>query len=185
MSKFWPVPDSASRSIPQAGERGAFWENRGDRRHAGVDLYAPAGCPVLAIEAGEVLQVEEFTSPHKISYWNITYSVLIRTRSGALQRYAEMEQALVQPGESVSAGQIIGRVGLVLNLDLINETSPAYIQRLKQAGAPSMLHFEMHTDLPDTADYLGGNYFTQSQPSQLLDPTPYLQDLARTPENEP
>ncbi len=27
--------------VPQIGEAGSFWENRGDRYHCGVDLYAP------------------------------------------------------------------------------------------------------------------------------------------------
>jgi murein DD-endopeptidase MepM/ murein hydrolase activator NlpD len=173
--KFWPVPQSNNRIIPEPEQPGSFWENRGDRHHAGVDMYAPAFSDVIAIEDGEVLEVSEFTSPDKIPYWNVTYAILVKNDDGLLLRYAELYDAVVSPGDKIQAGCLLGHVGLVLNLDKINETSPRYIQKLKEKGAPSMLHFEMHQELPDiTIKYLGGNFFVEKKPQGLIDPTNYL-----------
>lgn len=174
--KYWPVPDSFSPTPPAPGEHGCFWEDRGDRYHAGIDLYSPEGSPVLAIENGRVVLVQQFTSPDLVDYWNVTYSVIIETASGFVTRYAELSQITIQSGEMVISGQIIGRVGLVLNDHHVDSTAPEYIQALKQDGHQSMLHFELHCCLPvDESHYLGGNYFTRVKPPSLLDPAGYLQ----------
>jgi murein DD-endopeptidase MepM/ murein hydrolase activator NlpD len=174
---IWPVPQSVGRFLPMPGSQGSFWEDRGDRHHAGIDLYAPAGSDVVATEAGTIIEVQEFTSPKLLAYWNITYSVLIKTNMGKILRFAEMEDAIVKPGEKVIAGQCIGHVGMVLNPEKIDSSSPVYIQRLKKEKRPSMLHFELHNQKPSTESYLGGNYFITEKPIGLLDPTPYLQSL--------
>lgn len=176
----WPAPGSHSRIVPEKGSPGSFWEDRGDRRHAGVDLYAPAGTPVLAVEAGTVLEVALFTSPEVREYWNETYSVLMES-SGRLLRYAEMSHAAVRPGERVAAGQQVGRVGQVLNLERVDENAPPYIYRLRLKQVHSMLHFEMYSAPPDPQHYLGGNYFLSAPPPALLDPTGYLQALDGRP----
>lgn len=175
----WPLPISINTTIPQPGTRGGFWEFRGDRHHAGIDLYAAPDCDVFAIENGVVVEVTQFTSPDILHYWNVTYSILLRSESGLLFRYAELGEALVTPGENVKSGQLIGHVGLVLNPDEIGPQDPGYIQELKSAGLPSMLHFEMHQSQPDLTEYLGGNYFSQLPPAQLMDPTPFLQSIRR------
>ena len=142
-------------------------------------MYADALGDVVAIEEGKVVEVQEFTSPEKIYYWNVTYSILIQKSDGIILRYAELDDTLVKEGDEVKPGQLIGHVGLVLNLDKIDERAPKYIQKLKETGSPAMLHFEMHKGLPDTtsARYLGGNYFTNEKPGTLLNPTEYLQSI--------
>jgi hypothetical protein len=50
----WPVPESYSQRIPFPPSPGSFWENRDDRHHCGVDIYAPCGSVVVAVESGEV-----------------------------------------------------------------------------------------------------------------------------------
>ena len=52
--RFWPLPD-ARPALPSDGDPGSFWEDRGDRHHAGLDLYAPAGSAVVSIEDGIVV----------------------------------------------------------------------------------------------------------------------------------
>jgi murein DD-endopeptidase MepM/ murein hydrolase activator NlpD len=178
MNKYWPLPQSVEKTIPETGQQGSFWENRGDRHHAGVDLYAPCNSEVVSIENGIVLQVKEFTSPEKIPYWNVTCSILIQNTRGIILRYAELKDAVIKPGDSVMAGQVIGHVGMVLNPLKIDSSSPMYIQKLKQANLPSMLHFEMHQTQPeDGVNYLGGNFFTEIKPDGLLDPTEFLSTL--------
>lgn len=178
MKKHWPVPESKSRVLPMNGERGAFWEDRKDRHHAGVDMYAPCESPVVAIEDGEVVDVDVFTNPQMIHYWFVTYSVMIRTADGQIHRYAEMKDACVKKGDFVKGGDVIGHVGYVLNVDEINETSPGYVQKLKAAGDASMLHFEIHNRYPcEISNYKGGNFFQDDCPDYLVDPTDYLKSI--------
>lgn len=177
--KFWPVPDSYRKSLPQSGEAGCFWENRGDRRHCGIDIYAPPKSPVLAVDTGRVLRVGIFSSPEAVPYWNVTYFILIRHEDGLVANYAELEQALVKEGDAVRGGDAIGLVGAVLNAEKITESSPSYVQRLKGDGHSSMLHFELYQGLPlFPSNYLGGNAFSPSRPSNILDPTAYLEGVA-------
>lgn len=174
----WPIPGAAGRRMPRSPAAGSFWEDRRDRRHAGVDLYAGQGEPVLAAEAGLVIEVSRFTGPDLIPYWNVTWSVLLEHADGSVSRYAEMADTCVTPGQRVRAGQQIGRVGEVLNLSLIDSSSPLYIQRLKTTGCPAMLHFERYSSRPaPSQNYLGGNYFKGERPANLQDPTPYFAGL--------
>ncbi len=65
--RCWPVPGSARAEVSASGTPGHFWEDRGDRRHCGMDIHAPAGSDVVAVEAGEVVTVAPFTSPQAIA----------------------------------------------------------------------------------------------------------------------
>lgn len=174
--RVWPVPDSFQKSIPESGQPGSFWENRGDRRHAGVDIYAPAGSPVVAIEGGLIQSIRPFTSPSAQPYWHPTLEILIKTNSGTFHRYAELEKTLVKQGEWIETGMKIGKVGSVLNPQGVSENSPDYVKNLIQAKHFSMLHFEMYTDIQSMdRSYSGGNYFVDAIPAGLGDPSRYLE----------
>jgi murein DD-endopeptidase MepM/ murein hydrolase activator NlpD len=173
---LWPVPQSYSKTIPKSGSPGSFWEHRGDRFHAGVDLYAPEGSNVLSIDEGRVIDCGLFTSPYDKSYWNETFFVLIMNKDGKYYKYAELGSIQVQINQEVEASQIIGTVGMVLNIDKITGDSPGYIQKIKHTGHVSMLHFEMYTSKPTkNKQYFGGNWFLSSKPDYLEDPTNYLE----------
>ena len=175
--KFWPVPESYSTKLPEKGAPGSFWEDREDRHHCGVDIYAPKGSKVRAVEAGVVIEIGEFTSPQLIPYWNVTYYILLQLQNGWVSKYAELGEVLVKAGERVKAGQVIALVGSVLNPDRITERSPAYVQRLRENGNQSMLHFELYKKRPTSSeDYLGGNCFREKKVDGLLDAASYLQD---------
>lgn len=176
--KHWPAPNSFSKTIPAAGSAGSFWEDRGDRRHCGVDIYAPAGSPALAIEDGIVIGIGTFTSAEKVPYWNDTKHVLVENKTGPICKYAELGDVAVAAGEFVEAGQLIGHIGIVLDTARITQDSPPYIQKLKKLENKSMLHFELYSSPPgDTEDYLGGNWFGDSRPENLLDPGEYLRSI--------
>ena len=156
----------------------SFWEDRGDRSHGGIDLYAPVGSPVVAIEDGTVTSAGIFTSPDRVSYWNLTWEVTIAHASGIYCRYGELVDITVGKGDRVAAGLVIGHVGEVLNLPLIGPGAPPYIRSLKEQGHGSMLHLEVFASVPGPApEYLGGNWFSPERPANLLDPTPFLSDI--------
>jgi len=164
--------------IPQKGDAGSFWEDRGDRYHCGIDLYAPENTEVLSIEEGIVSETGHMTSPEILPYWNPTYYVIIENTSGRFCKYGELAECTVQKGEQVCPGQLIGYVGMVLNCAKIDESSPSYIRKLKDKN-PSMLHFELWKDKPVTShgDYLGGNWFSEEKPENLIDPAEYLASI--------
>ena len=178
--RYWPVKKSFSKDVPEPGEQGSFWENRGDRFHCGVDIYAPATSEVVAIEGGKVIGVGVHTSPYFKKYWNRTLYLLVRSDTGIIYKYAELGRLDINMNQTVVAGQQIGRLGNVLKPEMIGEDSPGYIQNLKDL--PSMLHLEIYESDPieKHEHYLGGNWFRSKKPANLLDPTQLLKEL--TPE---
>jgi murein DD-endopeptidase MepM/ murein hydrolase activator NlpD len=175
--KTWPVPSTPSKGIPAPGTAGCFWEDRGDRRHCGVDIYAPLGSEVVSVGPGKVIETGVFTSPDEVPYWNVTHYVIIKNDDGIYCRYAEMGDVLGKEDQIVKEGEVIGHVGQVLSKDKITDRSPEYIRKLKEADNECMLHFEVFSDLPAKSDeYLGGNWFGESRPPTLLDAGRYLTD---------
>lgn len=174
----WPLDKSHSKKIPVKGEAGCFWENRGDRFHCGVDLYAPEGSEVVSIEDCVVVEIGMMTSADILQYWNTTYYVLTKNDSGLFCKYGELSKTTVKEGDRIRSGQMIGYVGAVLNPQRIDGKSPPYIQKLKDKNT-SMLHFEIWKEDPVTShkDYLGGNWFTKEKPANLIDPTEYLRSI--------
>ncbi len=76
---------------------------QGRPAHRGIDLCAPAGTPVLAVDNGVVIEAGSHAS------WG-NY-VLIDHGNGYTTRYAHCTALMVAPGSAVSAGQQIGTVG--------------------------------------------------------------------------
>ncbi len=163
--------------LPEKGADGSFLEDRKDRIHCGIDIYAPTGSEVSALEEGTVVDVGIMTSPEILPYWNETFYVTIKTESGLFCKYAELGDVSVELHESIQVGNIIGSVGMVLNSENIDEKSPLYIQKLKNRN-PSMLHFELWNTQPCMLppDYLGGNWFGNKIPEGLLNPEIYIVD---------
>ncbi|MCK5018427.1 MAG: M23 family metallopeptidase, partial [Candidatus Peribacteraceae bacterium] len=170
--------NSYSKNIPTGQSPGAFWENRKDRFHCGVDIYAAKGSDVLSIEDGIVEKVGIFTSPDEVSYWNVTKFVVIRNHSGYLCAYCELDDVVVRVGENVKSGQLIGHVGQPLDPQKINDGSPVYVRKAKEKHHLSMLHFELYkAPLEEGAEFPIGNCFNNEKPKNLLDPTDYLRSI--------
>lgn len=96
----------------------------GDRRfHAGTDIAAPTGTPVLAAKAGTV-----FTADYLGGYG---LTVILRHDDGSQEtRYAHLSQLMVRPGEAVKQGDVIGLVG-----STGNSTGPHLHFELRQLTA--------------------------------------------------
>lgn len=74
------------------------------RFHAGTDIAAPTGTPVLAVAPGEVATADY------LGGYGLT--VILRHEEGTQEsRYAHLSEIFVQPGESVDQGNVIGLVG--------------------------------------------------------------------------
>ncbi|MEA5464090.1 peptidoglycan DD-metalloendopeptidase family protein [Leptothoe sp. PORK10 BA2] len=89
------------------------------RFHAGTDLGAPQGTPILATQSGQV-SLADYLGGYGLT-------VILRHNDNTLEsRYAHMSHILVRPGEWVEQGEVIGLVG-----STGNSTGPH-------------LHFELH-----------------------------------------
>lgn len=109
-----PAPKIVPMSVP--GPTGADWVNpnptarvtscfgpRWGRLHAGVDMAAPDGSPIVAAGAGVVVRAGLAEG-----YGN---AVLIDHGNGWLTHYGHMSRILVTVGQVVQAGQQIGDEG--------------------------------------------------------------------------
>lgn len=175
-SDIWPVPKSYNRKLPKTGESGSFWENRGDRFHCGIDFYAPKGSKVISVTDGKIINVGVFTSSEKVSYWNKTFYIDVKTDDCFVFRYAELEETNLKKQQKIKKHDIIGLVGQVLNLNKICDSSPEYIKKLKNNKKCSMLHFEVYENksLFQEKEYLGGNWFGEKKPGFLIDPVMFF-----------
>lgn len=74
------------------------------RFHAGTDLGAPTGTPVVAAYSGQVA-IADFMNGYGLT-------VVLQHNDGEQQTlYAHMSEVYVRPGETIEQGEVIGRVG--------------------------------------------------------------------------
>jgi len=173
--KVWPVPDSFSKSLPKEGMLGSFWQNRGDRYHCGVDIFAPAGSDVLAIQNGKVIDIGKFTSSDTTNFLNESYYIIIKTSQGINVKYAELEDITVRIGDFVNAGQRIARIAKVLNEEHLSHSTPHYLREMILQGKYSMLHLETYiAPISEVKPYIYGNYVGKTRPFSVIDPALFL-----------
>ena len=112
--------------------------------HEGVDIRAPHGSNIYAVADGEVYEVKPEDGHN--------YGVRVRIRSGKYRHiYAHLLDVAVSVGDSVVAGQVIGRA---------DDTGNSF---------GSHLHLTLKSD--DARD--GGEDYI-GYPYDIVDPTPYL-----------
>lgn len=99
VSAAYVAPVSARVSTPY-GARGSMWSSG---FHTGADFAASSGTPIKAAGAGTVV-----ASSGGASYG---IHVIIRHSDGKYTLYAHMSSRSVVPGDTVSTGQVVGRVG--------------------------------------------------------------------------
>jgi murein DD-endopeptidase MepM/ murein hydrolase activator NlpD len=127
--------------------------SNGARKHAGCDLYAPAGAEVLAVEDGTVLR-----GPYR--FYDVVQALEVKHTCGLI-RYGEISHAAegIAAGVAVKAGQVIGYVGKM------------------QTVAQSMLHFEMFAGTGQ-GPLTDRNRAPFMRRSDLVDPTALLDSCA-------
>jgi murein DD-endopeptidase MepM/ murein hydrolase activator NlpD len=99
------VPDSSVDGFiwPVNGTINSGFGTRGTSSHDGIDIGAPEGTPIRAIEKGEVIYSDQLRG-----YGNI---IIVRHTGGFISVYAHNEANLVREGQAVSRGEVIARVG--------------------------------------------------------------------------
>lgn len=145
--------------IPIGQHPGSFGFVRSHDIHTGVDLYAPVGCPVHAMQGGKVISIEWFTGETiNMPWWENTRAVYIESETGVFNYGEIFERPNLKIGDKVQGGDFIGYVVPVL-------------KHFK--GRPqSMLHIELYDHgYTDTWDAWKVG---ESQPEHLKDPTKYL-----------
>ncbi len=129
------------------GENAASYAQFGLPGHEGIDITAPLGSNVYAVADGVVDRVIEDPSA---SIYGI--AVYIRHENGYRTLYAQLQEALVEVGDTVLAGFLIG---------LSNNTGNSF---------GSHLHFGLYLDNASS------NNLT-AYPFDIIDPTPFLEPL--------
>ena len=105
-----PVPAAAAKA---SGARVCPTENftygegwgadRGERIHTGIDLGGKRGTPIYAIEDGVIDRTKKQD--------NGALQIVMRGESGSKFYYGHMDEVLVQGGQRVDAGDVIGLMG--------------------------------------------------------------------------
>ena len=98
-----PEPGFETFLWPVNGTINSGFGPRGSSFHDGIDIAAPEGTPILAIEAGEVIYSDQLRG-----YGNM---VILRHAGGIVSVYAHNESNLVREGQSVVRGEVVARVG--------------------------------------------------------------------------
>ena len=101
MPTIWPVvgfvtSGFGARSAPFGGGRRQF--------HKGLDISNRIGTPIVATAQGTVLK-----AGHDGAYG---LSVEINHGGGIVTKYAHMQRFVVQPGQYVKRGEVIGYIGM-------------------------------------------------------------------------
>ncbi len=79
-------------------------EDRGNRKHKGLDIAAPAGTPIISPVRGEIV----------VAKWGNAYGNYIDVKdadTGQIHRFAHMPSLDVKVGQKVGRGDQIGKVG--------------------------------------------------------------------------
>ena len=100
----WKLPLQSYQLTATFGEGSALWANR----HTGLDFAAPTGTVLTSITTGQVI-----SASYAGAYGN---RIVIRTPEGTELYYCHLSAYAVQPGDQVSAGQTIGKVGATGNV---------------------------------------------------------------------
>lgn len=170
---FWHLPidltyyHERQYRIPTDNHPGAFGVKRTHDIHTGVDLYCENKQPVYACKGGKVVSIGDFTGKKcGTEWWEDTQYLMIDSGNYVIN-YGEIEPLeSLMVGSIVKAGEFIGRVKRVLPLNKLRQDIPNH--------SCSMLHLELYkAGTTKPVDWKLGTL----KPEELLDPTPYLQDI--------
>ena len=79
--------------------------------HAGLDLAAPVGAPILAPAAGLVVFAGRYPLRQSVGWWRYGTMVMLRHGEEFVTIFGHCASATVKTGQRVRAGDLIGTVG--------------------------------------------------------------------------
>jgi murein DD-endopeptidase MepM/ murein hydrolase activator NlpD len=147
-SIFFPV-DFNSKSYLNVNAA-KFGSNRGNRKHAGIDIYAPVGTKVNSISDGVVIR-----DPYH--FYRGSYALEINHGTYTI-RYTEINPLNLKMGDSVKAGQDIGTI---MKMQGINNT---------------MLHLEKYSNTKK-GSLTNRNNPPYQRRGDLVNPTNFIDSL--------
>lgn len=108
-----------------------WYDRRGNRLHQAVDIKAPRGTLAIAITSGTITRVTEHELAGK-------YVVLHDEANNLFLYYAHLDEQLVEVGNILKQGDVIGRIG-----DTGNATTPHLHFAIKQEDGTALdpIHF--------------------------------------------
>ncbi len=106
MSGASPSNTDSRFIMPSTGRLTSSYGMRWGKLHAGIDIAAPIGTPVLAVKSGIVIAAGMNAVGH--GYGN---GIDIRHQDGSISRYAHAEKILVRVGQPVNQGAPIMLMG--------------------------------------------------------------------------
>ena len=147
----FPIPFYPQHDYHSGGRR--FGADRPNgRKHAGCDLLAPIGTPVMAVRKGVILKTPYKFYQAKNGVW--TYAVEVKHAAGYIVRYTEMSECgpEIKAGAPLVESQIIGYVGaaLMLHFELYSGTGTGPLTDRHSKG------FQRRSDLQDPTKFLDG-----------------------------
>ena len=101
---IWPAPDNY-HIYSCYGDR----PNVGNKFHDGIDILLDRGSDVLASADGTVLKTCDYSSTNKCGYYG-TY-VRVQHSETLITAYYHLDERLVDEGDAVTRGQVIGKSG--------------------------------------------------------------------------
>lgn len=163
----WSFPMFWDRctGVPIGSHPGSFGAIRKHDCHCGVDLYCTEGTPVLAVEPGVVVSIEDFTGHAAgCGWWLDTKAVKVEGASGVVC-YGEINPChSLQVGDKIDRHNTIGYVKPVLRPGKERPDIPGHSR--------SMLHLQLYKHGTIHGHACGD----KEVPDNVIDPTPLLLD---------
>jgi len=105
-----PVPVGSFVLTSPFGERVSPFTNASDF-HAGIDLAAREGTPVVATGGGRVVFAGRFPLRRNVRWWRYGNVVVLTHQGGYLTIYAHLHDISVRRGQELVRGEQLGTVG--------------------------------------------------------------------------
>ncbi|MBP6892308.1 M23 family metallopeptidase [Candidatus Babeliales bacterium] len=97
------------------------------KHHGGIDLASYKGTRVKSAAPGKVIKAEEGV----VGYGNV---IEILHKTGMVTRYGHLDEIMVQEGDKVARGEMIGTVGATGNARGKNDPSHLHFEILNKEG---------------------------------------------------
>lgn len=155
MNTALPLPVAYMR-YPQEGAGGSFGYQRSKSHvHQGIDLHAPIGTPVFAVQGGEIVSARQVLNKSEGKGTGPGYNLVVaHAGEPSYSWYMHLSKLLVGPGDKVATGQQIAESGNTMFSD-------------KSASVPH-LHFEILTTFPPGKEPPDGGVQHRVNPTSWL-----------------